>query len=515
MLRIIRIVLAAIAFILCTLIFLDFTGFVSGWAGWISKVQFLPAVLALNLATVTVLLLITVLLGRVYCSVICPMGVFQDVISWISGRRKKFKMRFRWSSERKWLRYGVFIVFIIALIAGFNSFVALLAPYSSYGRIVQNLFSPVWIWGNNVLAKIAELCGGYGFAHKEVWIRSLPTFVIAVLTFAAICILAWKNGRTYCNTVCPVGTFLSFFSRFAIFRPVIDTAKCKNCHMCERKCKSSCIDIKNHVVDYSRCVDCFNCIDSCRFGAMHYKLYYKVPGRKLRDNPKNPVGKNAVNIQDSPASNELNDNGRRAFLGVSAITLTALTIKAQTKKVDGGLATVIGKKIPERTSPIVPPGSRSRTDFHSHCTACQLCVSQCPNNVLRPSVSLQTLMQPEMSYERGWCRVECTKCSQVCPAGAILPITPEEKAAIHIGTATVDLESCVVNRDGVSCGNCARHCPAGAIMMVRKNPSDKNSLKIPTVNESRCIGCGACEYLCPSRPYSAIHVNGLNVHKVD
>lgn len=86
---------------------------------------------------------------------------------------------------------------------------------------------------------------------------------------------------------------------------------------------------------------------------------------------------------------------------------------------------------------------------------------------------------------------------------------------MHIGTAKVDLDLCVVNRDGVSCDNCSRHCPAGAIIMVKKDPKDKNSLRIPTVDESRCIGCGACEFLCPSRPYSAIHVNGLSVHRRD
>ncbi len=356
----------------------------------------------------------------------------------------------------------------------------------------------------------------YAFTHKDVWMKSLPTFIIASVTFVAVMIMAWRGGRTYCNTICPVGTFLSFFSRFAIFRPVIDTSKCKNCHLCERGCKASCIDLKGHKVDYSRCVDCFNCIDTCKFGAMKYRPFWK------KDN--SPAGRN--NIADTQAvgaktagttqaKSSSSDSGRRAFIGASALALSSLAVKAQEKKVDGGLAEVIGKKKPERAFPLVPFGSESADNFYSHCTACQLCVSQCPNNILRPSTSLNHLMQPEMSYERGWCRVECTKCSEVCPAGAIRPIGREEKTTIHIGTAVVDRDLCVVNRDGVSCGNCARHCPAGAIMLVRKDPSDKDSLRIPTVNEDRCIGCGACEFVCPSRPYSAIKVNGLSVHRND
>ena len=207
------------------------------------------------------------------------------------------------------------------------------------------------------------------------------------------------------------------------------------------------------------------------------------------------------------------DQGRRAFLVSSAIAGTAVAAKAQEMKVDGGLTAIERAEKPERQTPLVPAGSLSLKNFTDHCTACQLCVSVCPNQVLRPSTSIMTLMQPEMSYERGYCRPECTRCSDICPAGAIRPITREEKSSIQIGHAVVNLDNCVVNTDGVSCGNCARHCPAGAIKMVRKNPDDPKSLMIPTVNEERCIGCGACENLCPARPFTAIHVEGHEVHK--
>jgi formate hydrogenlyase subunit 6/NADH:ubiquinone oxidoreductase subunit I len=122
-------------------------------------------------------------------------------------------------------------------------------------------------------------------------------------------------------------------------------------------------------------------------------------------------------------------------------------------------------------------------------------------------------MQPETSYERGYCRPECTKCSEVCPTGAIKPITKEEKTAIQIGHAVWVAENCIVNSDGQKCGNCARHCPTGAIQMVPKDPNDKKSLQIPVVKTERCIGCGACENLCPSRPFSAIYVEGHEVHR--
>lgn len=163
MLRKFRIIAALFCFLFITLLFLDFTGSIHVWFGWLAKIQFLPAVLALNVAVVLALIILTLIFGRIYCSVICPMGVFQDIVSRISSRRKKKKYRFSYSPAISWLRYGVLAVFIIALVAGISSFVSLLAPYSSYGRIVQNLFAPVYGWGNNILAYFAERADSYAF----------------------------------------------------------------------------------------------------------------------------------------------------------------------------------------------------------------------------------------------------------------------------------------------------------------------------------------------------------------
>ena len=547
MLRIIRITLAAICFVAVTLLFLDFTGTLHLWFGWLAKIQFLPAVLALNFVVIAILLVLTLLFGRIYCSVICPLGIFQDCVSNLSSRRKGKKARFSYSKEIKWLRYGVLVLFVIALVAGLNALVALLAPYSAYGRMVQSLLAPVWQWGNNLLAWIAERQDSYAFVTKDVWLKSLPTLIVAAVTFVVVVVLAWRNGRTYCNTICPVGTTLSFFSRFAMFRPVIDKSKCKSCHACERKCKAACIDVDNHKIDYSRCVDCFDCIDSCRLGALKYRFAWGrgvgsgstgaktaiiapqvaepvvrqgSPTAEATDNGKGVSTIDATSPVAEPV--EATDKGRRAFLVggaaviggslLSSIPMRAEEEEIKDKKRDGGFAEVLPKKAPNRKTPITPFGSESVEKFYKHCTACQLCVTVCPNNVLRPSSRLEHLMQPEMSFEKGYCRPECVKCSEVCPAGAILKITPEEKTEWKVGTAGVDYDLCVVNRDGVSCGNCARHCPVGAIRMVRKNPDDEKSPRIPSVNEEKCIGCGACENLCPSRPISAITVNGYSVH---
>ncbi|MDE6308209.1 MAG: 4Fe-4S binding protein, partial [Bacteroidales bacterium] len=207
MLRKIRITLALLCFTLITLLFLDFTGTLHAYLGWLAKIQFLPAVLAVNVGVVLGLILLTLLFGRVYCSVICPLGVMQDAFGWLGKKAKK--NRYTYSPAKSWLRYVMLGLFLGALVGGIGSLVALLAPYSAYGRIASNLFAPLWQWGNNVLAYFAERFGSYAFYEKEVWLKSLPTFIVAALTFALLGVLAWRNGRTYCNTICPVGTVLS------------------------------------------------------------------------------------------------------------------------------------------------------------------------------------------------------------------------------------------------------------------------------------------------------------------
>lgn len=499
MLRRLRVTLAAVFFTLITLLFLDFTGTLHTWLGWLAKIQFLPALLALNVGVVVALVLLTLVFGRIYCSVVCPLGVMQDVVSWISGRRKKHKFRFSHSPEKRILRYGVLALFIVAFIAGIGSLVALLAPYSSYGRIAQNIFQPVYIFGNNLMAWAAERVDSYAFYSREVWLRSLPTFIIAAITLVGIGVLAWRNGRTYCNTICPVGTILSLMARFSWFKVKVDETKCNKCGLCSRSCKSACIDFKNSKIDYSRCVVCGDCIDKCRKKALSYT--HSSPKKSEEIDKAKTVDQEVVN------------SARRSFLLGAAIATTSAVIAQEKKKVDGGLAEIEDKQAPKRNTPLTPPGSLSAQNMARHCTACQLCVAECPNDVLRPSTDIQKLMQPTMSYERGYCRPECNRCSEVCPAGAIKPIKHENKSSIQIGHAVWIKKNCVPITDGKECGNCARHCPAGAITMINSNPKDDTSPKIPAVNTSRCIGCGACENLCPARPFSAIYVEGHEVHR--
>lgn len=484
MLKKLRFMLALVFWVGITLMFLDFSGTLKCFLGWMAKVQFLPAILALNIGAVIFVAALTFLFGRIYCSIICPMGVYQDFVSRIAGKFKK--RRFKFTSEKRKTRLIILGVFVVLLLT-VTPLAALIAPYSAYGRMISSLLQPVYLMINNLLAKAAEHYDSYAFYGVEVWLKSGSTLLVAIVTFLVVTIWSWKSGRGYCNTVCPVGTVLGLLSTKSVFKIKIDANKCVNCSLCEKNCKAEAIDFKAHTVDYSRCVSCMNCIEICKKDAISFT-------------------KNAA----KPSSNEPTDSGLRKALSTGALLAVSSVVKAQEKTFDGGFAIIEDKKIPARDCPVKPAGSRSLRNFSSHCTACQLCVSQCPNNVLRPSSNLSTLMQPEMSFELGYCRPECTKCSQVCPTGAIEKITKEEKTSIRAGHAVWIKQNCLPVSDGVKCGNCARHCPSGAITMVKlpENPT----VEVPAVNSERCLGCGACENLCPARPFSAIYIEGNEVH---
>lgn len=320
--------------------------------------------------------------------------------------------------------------------------------------------------------------------------------VIALVYLAIVGGMAIAWGRMYCNTLCPVGTFLGLLSRRSLFRVQIDADKCKHCGLCEMACKGHAIDAKTGKIDLTRCVDCFDCLDKCHSDALHYGLN-----------------------KPAKSGEEKVDTTRRTLLVTAAAMGATAALKAEEKVVDGTYATIIDKKPFQRATRICPPGAISLRNLQQKCTGCQLCVSACENHVLRPSTDLMNLMQPEMSYENGYCRPECHACSDVCPAGAILPLgkSHEEKMArkssTKVGRAVWIKENCLPSSEGTSCGNCSRHCPSGAISMVPLNPEDPRGLKIPSINEERCIGCGACENLCPVRPFSAIHIEGIEVQR--
>jgi ferredoxin len=483
MLRKIRIVVSVLFFLLLTIFFLDFAGILPQQFHVLAQLQFIPALLGLHIGIIVFLIILTFIFGRIYCSSICPLGVYQDIISWISKRTQK-KKRFKFKPALNILRWSVTGVTLVAFIFGFTFLLGLLDPYAAFGRMTVHLFRPVYLAGNNLLETIFTHFGNHTFYKLSVYILSVSSLVVALITLFSISILAWIDGRIYCNTICPVGTTLGFVSRFSIFKIRIDNDLCNSCGTCARKCKASCIDTKAHSIDYSRCINCFDCMEVCNQNAMKFKF------ARAKSEAKKPV-----------------DVSKRRFMFALGVTgLAAGKVLAD--------KTLINKTENKaiRTKAISPPGSKSHEHLLTKCTSCHLCVSKCPSNVIKPAFTeygLGGIMQPVLNFDDGFCNYDCTLCSEICPTSAIQRLTIEQKHLTQTGQVHFIIDNCIVYTDENSCGACSEHCPTQAVSMI----SYKNGLTIPHIETSICVGCGGCEYVCPAKPYKAIYVEGIKTHK--
>ena len=471
MLKKIRVILALLVFIFLSFLFLDFAGLLPPGLAWLARIQLIPALLALNTGILLALLLLTLLTGRVYCSAVCPLGTLQDIISRLGGRGKK---RYQYKKPYNLLRYLMLAIVGLSLLAGFGLTISLLDPYSTFGRIAFHIARPLFLLANNVLAYFSNQAGSFYFYHMEVFISSPPALAVSLLTLLAICFLAARYGRLYCNSLCQAGALLGLLARFSLLKPRIDQRSCTQCQACARVCKASCIDVEQARIDHSRCVTCFNCLQACKFNALRY-------GGKNSNPP-------------------LDRNKRRLLqtLGLSAAWLPGSALAAASPL--------------QRQTAIAPPGALAHRHLNQHCSACHLCVSQCPTQVLKPAFmeyGLAGMLQPVMYFEKGYCTYDCVICTQICPNQALHCLSVEEKHATQLGRVVLAPELCIVYTEGTSCGACAEHCPTQAVTMVPY----KEGLTQPRLDTSICVGCGACEYICPTLPLRAIFVEGHEVQQ--
>ncbi|GHU80424.1 ferredoxin [Bacteroidia bacterium] len=498
-LKIIRVILALLVFIPLLLYFCDFANALPASLHGLAHIQVVPAVLAGSIAILIGLFLLTIFFGRVYCSVICPLGILQDIIAWFTKRGKKKNKKRRWfaySKPQTILRYSILAVCVILLILGISVPLLYLDPYSNFGRIAVNLFRPIVMEGNNLVNWIALKFNNFSFYHVTIYTLTSLSLAIAMIALLVVGVMAFLRGRLFCNTICPVGSLLGLISKYSVFKVVMDDSKCTSCGLCEKACKSQCISSKGKTVDSSRCVACFNCLDRCKTHGIKYRFAYGV-GNKII---------NEINEIKEVKEADLK-NSRRSFLLTGAgIMATAPLIPAWAKKGE----TVDVTKL----TPITPPGSKSLVHFKKNCTACHLCITHCPQQILKPAgfnFGFDYAFKPHLVfYESAFCNFECTICTEICPNGAIQKLTPEEKIVTQIGIAQFDKSRCVVYTDHTSCGACSEHCPTRAVKM---EPYE-GALTIPHVYDELCIGCGGCESICPVRPVKAINILACDVHAI-
>ncbi|MDD2642193.1 MAG: 4Fe-4S dicluster domain-containing protein [Bacteroidales bacterium] len=475
-----RRVLAVAVIALITYFFIFSSANATGiWAALL-KVQFIPGVLGITTGgalTVTVILLLTLLFGRVYCSMLCPLGIYQDIvnrIAWFIKSRQK--RRTHYSKPNDGIRYGILAFVTVCVVFGFTYPLVWLDPYSLFGKMAVNLGRPL----------VAGITG----AEYYTW--SWPAFAFAAAFFTFITLLAAFRGRYYCNTICPAGTLLGLVSKISMFRIQVNESECRHCLLCGKSCKSYCLDSSGIKVDHSRCVVCLNCIGSCNTKAVTYAFAWK---KKVA----------IVRKKEEPTAE---NKGRRAFLisalgaGVSAgagvVLLNRFKGKARVK-VGAGL----------------PPGAGNLERLQDKCIACHACVAACPSHIIKPAygeLGWQGFLLPSVSYENGFCGFECQKCQEVCPSGALQRMSLEDKKLTKLGVARFTLENCIVYKDGTDCGACDEHCPVKAVAMMPREGSDK---LFPKVTPKVCIGCGGCEYICPARPKAIVVIPMAEQRRAD
>lgn len=494
LLRKIRIIVSVLFFIPTTIIFIDFTNSLpASVINPVTYLQFVPSVLkfvslsALAFSGFIIVLLLTILFGRVYCSSVCPLGTLQDFFNWISkkmGRKKKFK----YLNPLNVTRFALLLIPVVLFLFGSVSLINILDPYSNFGRIAAGMVKPVVVFINNLISYLLALLKVYSVYPYEIKAFNVVPFIFAAGVLVLVAYMSFRNGRLFCNTICPVGTLLGFISKFSLFKIRIDESNCKGCGVCEKACKSSCIETDGKSIDASRCVVCFDCMQVCPTEGII--MEFDSPKRKI-----SPV-------------NEI-DSGKRKFLS-SALIFFASSLPAAAQK---QIQITKPSTIPVfRKSAVSPPGSVSIERFNDYCTACNLCVSSCPTQVLQPSFleyGLMGIFQPRLDNFAGFCNYECTVCGEVCPTGAIKPLSVGTKKLTQLGKAKFVKDNCVVFTQKTDCGACAEHCPTKAVHMI----PEKN-LKAPEVRDEFCIGCGACEFACPTKPFKAIYVEGNPIHEI-
>ena len=373
-------------------------------------------------ATVTflVVLLLTPLVGRLFCECFCPLGIIQSFINWIFHPKTKVRRvctRLPESKPQRIVRWTVLAVAVALIGAGFGAVGWFLTPYSIYGKALT-LFIPGMV---------------------------LFTLVVALA--------ATGKGRIWCNWICPVGTLFNILSKKTI---------------CAHKVGKGC----------GNCKACF--------------------GRGARVAPETST---AVTSTALPSSQE--GITRRDTLKGVAFLAAAEVVE---KTTDGGYSSVTPPGVPPRTMPVLPPGSVDRREFNLKCVGCGLCIANCSGGCLKASTALTRLGQPEMDFRHDYCLVRCAQqCAKVCPAGAIRLLDGVARREIHVGHAVWRRNLCIRETEDVKCTACSRKCPVGAIRIVEG---------FPVVDKEACIGCGACEHVCPARPMPAIFVEGLAQQRV-
>jgi ferredoxin len=433
-----------------------------------------------TVVTITLLgavtLVVSLLLGRVFCGWVCPLGTIFDAYGWVLRR---LRIRFEGPSP-SWFTFKYYLLTAILVFAVLGGVSPLMGfdPIVLLTRTVATVINPFWLHRSEFLWNVEDAPGTFGY------------FIDAgtLVLFLAIMSGTTRLSRIWCRTACPLGAYLAVLSRNSILRR--DTKDCVHCNICATHCPTGAINFNNEeIYNESECIKCFSCTQECPVDANFFT--YKLPFP-------------AVSPSQHPVSLE-----RRTLL----MTITGTVMASPLLRLAAG-EPIAHKKL------IRPPMSREERDFLSSCIRCTECVKACPTGILKTAgleFGVRALWSPIMVPTEGYCKQGCNACSQACPTDAIMKYPVEKKYTYKSGTAFLETSRCISYTERKFCSECVRVCPVNAIDIVRgwepegqengrwnvpskgaDHPAPDN--KMPTrpigVVFEKCIGCGACENSC-------------------
>jgi polyferredoxin len=455
----------------------------------------------LGLALITVG--VTLLVGRVWCGWICPLG---SLLEWISFRKTQRRSAEISSGLRKIKYFSLALILGMAFL-GNLTFLAL-DPLAILTRTTTTLFFPAFVYAVNSIERVMYTL--HPLRPLVDWVESLlrgpvlpikqPAFGQGVFIGVIFFIILGLNAlapQFWCRYLCPLGAFLGLLSRISLLRPVIGST-CTGCNRCTRTCQPGAIQPVDFQDDRyevnvpssppttilpSECTVCLDCLVNCKFGDIHFDYV-------LKPSP----------VQDF-------DLSRRETLGALAAGAAGLLFLRTDLRI-------------RRRNPwlIRPPGVDNEEDFLSHCLRCSQCMEICPTTALQPALTeagLEGLWTPIAVPRVGYCDYGCNACGQVCPSGAIPLLSLEEKRLAVIGKASVNRDRCLPWASNIPCIVCEEMCPTPtkSIRLEEVDIIDEGGTEIiiqrPYVLRELCIGCGICEEHCPLEGEAAIRVYAI------